>query len=192
MYVIVVLPFLGLSAAAALDIGRELTVRYRPHRPRLAALGTPAVAAAVPVLFVAALAVAWVPGLRVVAGSEVNGERAAAERWIEQHVPSSSVVLTDDVTWLRLVRDGVVPRQQAIWFYKLDTDSEITKRYPGGWRDVDLVVATSELRQSVAGNPALVQSAAVLAHSRTVAEFGEGAAAVQIRQVLPDEGGRSS
>jgi hypothetical protein len=82
-----------------------------------------------------------------------------------------------------LVDDQVVPRSRALWFYKLDTDPAVRAELPGGWRDVDYVVATDQLRNAIAGDPTLRESAAALKESDLVAVFGDGEGRVEIRRV---------
>jgi hypothetical protein len=95
------------------------------------------------------------------------------------------VVLADDVTWVALVEGHVLPRSGALWFYKLDTDPAVRETLPGGWRDVDYVVATDQLRNAIAGDPTLRQAATALQKSQLVATFGDGDGRVEIRKVTP-------
>jgi hypothetical protein len=190
MFVIVALPFLGLAAGGAAqvlwDLGSRLAawaatrVAPRVHPPRalrVAFGGAAAVAVA------AGLAWVWTPSLQSVVTTPANNFRYDAEAWVAANVPPSSVVLADDVTWVALVDRHVVPRSRALWFYKLDTDPAVRAGLPGGWRDVDYVVATDQLRNAIAGDPTLRESAAALKESDLVAVFGDGDGRVEIRRV---------
>ncbi len=192
MFVIVALPFLGLAAAGAAEtlwhLGHRLAVRVVPRLRartpgmtgvRRAIVGTTAAAV------VAGLAWVWTPTLHSVVTTPANNFRYDAEAWVAANVPASSVVLADDVTWLALVDGGVVPRERALWFYKLDTDPAVRDQFPGGWREVDYVVATDQLRNAVAGDPTLREAAAALKESELVVQFGGGDGRVEIRKVKP-------
>jgi hypothetical protein len=190
MYVIAAIPFLGLAVGGVLDTAWQAL--SAPGRARVLGRGVLAVAGCFAVML---LAISWTPRLAQAATSRPNQSRIAAEHWLEAHVPEGSVVLIDDVSWVELVRSGAVERRKAIWFYKLDSDPAIAARYPHGWRDVDYVLSTDQMRQAVAGDPSLVQSARALRASRVVASFGSGDAVVQVRAVIrpvtsPAEGSR--
>jgi len=184
MYVIVALPLLGLAVGAVGDVAwtgvRRLAARAgaAPGRAIRGGAGILVVAAAT------VLAVAWAPGLADVMSQRTNDARTEAEAWAARNLPAGSTVLTDDVTWVSLVRNGTVDRDRAIWFYKLDTDPEVSARLAGGWRDVDYVVSTDQMRGSLAGDPTLSQSSAAMRNSELVARFGAGESAVEIRRVL--------
>jgi hypothetical protein len=192
MFVIVALPFLGLAAAGgaqvlwdlatrlAARVAARVAPRVQPTRPVTAAIGG-AVAVAVAV----GLAWVWTPTLHSVVTTPANNFRYDAEAWVAANVPPSSVVLADDVTWVALVEGHVIPRSSALWFYKLDTDPAVRETLPGGWRDVDYVVATDQLRNAIAGDPTLRQAASALKNSQLVATFGDGDGRVEIRKVTP-------
>src|SRR4051812_2748768 len=192
MFVIVALPFLALAAAGAAqvlwDLGCRLAGRLAPRvraasRVRRVIKGV--VGSAVAVAVAVGLAWVWTPTLHSVVTTPANNFRYDAEAWIAANVPSSSIVLADDVTWVALVDGRVVPRDRALWFYKLDTDPAVRDTLPGGWRDVDYVVATDQLRNAIAGDPTLREAAAALKESQLVATFGGGDGRVEIRKVNP-------
>ena len=190
MYVIVALPFLGLAAAGAAEAIWHLVHRLAVRvAPRLRATTGVMIAVRRVLAGAAALAVAgglawvWTPTLTSVLTTPANNFRYDAEAWVAANVPASSVVLADDVTWVALVDDQVVPRDRALWFYKLDTDPAVRAQLPGGWHDVDYVVATDQLRNAIAGDPTLRESAAALKESDLVAVFGDGEGRVEIRRV---------
>jgi 4-amino-4-deoxy-L-arabinose transferase-like glycosyltransferase len=190
MYVIVALPFLGLAAAGAAEVLWHLAHRLAVRAvPQLRSTRGVVVQARRVLVGAAALAVAgglawvWTPTLHSVLTTPANNFRYDAEAWVAANVPASSVVLADDVTWVALVDDHVVPRSRALWFYKLDTDPAVRAELPGGWRDVDYVVATDQLRNAIAGDPTLREAASALKESDLVAVFGDGDGRVEIRRV---------
>jgi hypothetical protein len=108
----------------------------------------------------------------------------AAAHWMLSTVDSADAraktrVVTDDTLWLDLVRHGF-GRQHVIWFYKLDVDPDVSSTLPGGWRDVDLLLATPVMRGDRDARPTLD---ALFAHSTVVASFGEGDGRIDIRRV---------
>ncbi|HZD37099.1 MAG TPA: glycosyltransferase family 39 protein [Actinomycetes bacterium] len=102
-----------------------------------------------------------------------------AEAWIGDNVPHQGRLLVDDSLWVDLVERGYPPGQ-VVWFYKLDTDRDVSARYPRGWRDFDYLVSAATLR---AFPDRLPQVAEAVRHSRVVASFGHGAERVEIRKV---------
>jgi 4-amino-4-deoxy-L-arabinose transferase-like glycosyltransferase len=179
MYVIAAIPFLGLVVGGVADATwRALRA---PGRARLVGRAALAVAGCTAVVL---LATAWEPRLAQAAAARPNQNRVAAEHWLEAHLPRDSVVLSDDVSWVALVESGATARRDTIWFYKLDTDPAIRSRFPHGWRDVDYVLSTGQMRDAVAGDRSLVQSARALRGSRVVASFGTGPDVVEVRAVV--------
>jgi hypothetical protein len=192
MFVIVALPFLGLAAGGAAqvlwDLGARLAAWVRTRvAPRVQPAGAvkAAFGGAVAVAVAAGLAWVWTPTLHSVLTTPANNFRYDAEAWVAANVPPSSVVLADDVTWVALVDGHVIPRSNALWFYKLDTDPAVRETLPGGWRGVDYVVATDQLRNAIAGDPTLREAATALQKSELVATFGDGDGRVEIRKVTP-------
>jgi hypothetical protein len=188
MFVIVVLPFLGLAAAGGAQVLWSLAaalVRKVAPRVPAARVVRGVVGSAAALTVAAALAWVWTPTLHSVVTTPANNFRYDAEAWVAANVPQSSVVLADDVTWVALVDGDVIPRDRALWFYKLDTDPAVRDTLPGGWRDVDYVVATDQLRNAIAGDPTLRQAATALEKSQLVATFGDGDGRVEIRKVTP-------
>ena len=190
MYIVMALPLLGLSAAGALDQALVLLRRLPPLAP-LAPLATARRAGVLAPVVVgaaaAALVVPWWPGLHDAATTRTNDERSQAEAWLVANVPSRSVLLLDDVSWVAVSDRGVVPRPQAVWFYKLDTDPAVAKLLPHGWRDVTYLVSTDQMRLSLSGDPGLRQARAAMTHSVPVATFGSGSSAVEVRRVQVDD-----
>ena len=94
-------------------------------------------------------------------------------------MPRKARLLVDDALWVDLVERGYPPGQ-VIWFYKLDTDRDVTARYPRGWREFDYLISTATLRSFPDDLP---QVAETQRHSRVVASFGRGIERVEIRKI---------
>ncbi|WSJ43828.1 phospholipid carrier-dependent glycosyltransferase [Streptomyces sp. NBC_01317] len=185
MYVIQGLPFLALVlAGGAASIthailrkrrgpqeGRTLTVA------RWTALG---VLAATSLVYVVPR---WYDGNHTAITADANAPYRAAASWMAKEVPdpSSARVLVDDALWLDLVHAGYEPGLGAIWFYKADLDPAVTKTMPGGWRDLDYVVASPTVRRDARDLPNVRDA---LNHSTAVAVFGAGEDRIEIRQIV--------
>lgn len=176
MYVIGALPFLALAAAGGADL------LWQRMTGRAGLVGRAALAAVVAVLLVG-LAPKWQGGLTGATGTDTGAARQAAEQWLADHAGPEATVLVDDVSWVGLVAGHGLPRDQVLWFYKLDTDPEVREQFPGGWRDVDYVLATGELRAAIGSDPALREGARALARSTVAATFGSGDATVTVLEV---------
>ena len=114
-----------------------------------------------------------------------NTAFSQAEAWATSYIPKTAVVVTDDNMWTDLVDAGFAPNR-VIWFWELDQDSDVKRRYPGGWRQVGWVIATPSVQANVAGSPTAIPGVVdALAHSRLVVRFGSGATAIEIRRVIP-------
>ncbi|MEU7867444.1 glycosyltransferase family 39 protein [Dactylosporangium sp. NPDC049140] len=156
-YVIAMLPFAALLIAGL-----------------LAAVPTrvPAIAAGL----VAAVLVlpAWTSTM--VAQSHVDGsaDSRAATRWVVDHVPRDSVVVTDDYIWLDLKLAGFT---KPVWLWKVDTDPEVmTEVLPAGAASIDYVVLAGQADSTLASLPTLREG---LAGSDVVERFGE----IEVRKV---------
>ena len=184
--VIGMLPFASLLVAGAADAAWGRPTRRtlaagdvasrRMHLPR--ALG--------PVLVIACLAAAavvvvpqWVQRDRDLMTVDHDRPFRQAEAWIAANVPHQARLLVDDALWVDLVERGYPPGQ-VVWFYKLDTDRDVTGRYPRGWREFDYLISTATLRSFPDDLP---QVAETQRHSRVVVSFGRGIERVEIRKV---------
>ena len=182
MYVIVSLPFLALAVAAvpsALYRGGQARLHLSRRLSRALAL--------VVTLVILAVAVpAYVRGDRSELRSDPVAPYAATEKWVVVHVPRSDYVLTDDDFWLDLVDHGFgEPWHGAISYYHFDLDSSSTKRLPRGWRELNYVIETPQMRLDVTSSGlALPGTTAAIAHSRVVATFGTGGAAILVRKIV--------
>ncbi|MFJ4919744.1 ArnT family glycosyltransferase [Streptomyces sp. NPDC088725] len=185
MYVIQALPFLALVLA-----GGVASVTHAVLRRGLGA-GEGRVLTAVRWTALAALVAGaavytlprWYDGDRTALTADANAPYRAAASWMATEVPdpASSRVLVDDGLWLDLVHDGYEPGLGAIWFYKADLDPAVTKTMPGGWRDLDYVVASPTVRRDARDLPNVRDA---LAHSKPVAVFGDGEDRIEIRRIV--------
>ncbi|MGW2562476.1 ArnT family glycosyltransferase [Streptomyces sp. NPDC001514] len=184
MYVIQALPFLALVlAGGAASVAHAVLRRWRrPDEGRPLTLARRTVA----VLLAAGAAVyvvpRWYDGDRTAMTADANAPYRAAAHWLATEVPdpARTRVLVDDALWLDLVHARYEPGLGAIWFYKADLDPAVTKTMPGGWRDLDYVVASPTVRRDARDLPNVK---ATLEHSTPVVVFGEGEDRIEIREI---------
>ncbi|MET0423418.1 MAG: phospholipid carrier-dependent glycosyltransferase [Actinoplanes sp.] len=167
MYVVQVLPFFALAIAGVVGWA---ALRLRPTWRWVAVPLAVAVAAVV-------VAPRWYVGDRRALTTDDNAPYVQAADYLRARPPATIVV--DDVLWLDCVTAGY-PADRVIWFYKLDLDSEVAARLPGGWRDVDYIVSTPALRQDPGSLPTV---STLLTHSTVIASFGPDEGRVEIRRV---------
>jgi hypothetical protein len=198
-YVIVVLPFAALAAAAGVEVALR---RFRdlppvPVRADAAAVNARRRMARLALVMagigiVAALLPTWLAGDRALDGPDQSAPVLAAERWLEAHSsamrgPAGKDVLVDDTMWSDLVTHGV-PQTRTVWFYKLDfvdnLDPSVRRQihtYTNFAYVVDSPIIRSGLAQTAPPTYALARDA--IAHSTTVASFGTGPQRIDIRRV---------
>ena len=194
MYVLQGLPFLALVLA-----GGAASVTHAVLRRRRSASGESRKLTAVRWTALALLAAAslayvtprWYDGNRTALTADANAPYRAAASWMATKVPdpATSRVLVDDALWLDLVHAGYEPGLGAIWFYKADLDPAVTKTMPGGWRDLDYVVASPTVRRDARNLPNVRDA---LNHSTPVAVFGDGEDRIEIRQIVGTVGAERS
>ncbi|WP_238547302.1 ArnT family glycosyltransferase [Actinoplanes friuliensis] len=174
MYVVQVLPFFALVIAGVADEGVR---RLRPERSwwRWSIVGLAAVTA------LALVVPRWYVGVERALTTDDNASYLAAANYLRNDLPDQpdTTIVLDDVLWLDAVNAGY-SRENVIWFYKLDLDTEVAARLPGGWRDVDYIVSTPALRQDLSTLPTVTK---VLANSTPVASFGPVDGRIEIRRV---------
>jgi hypothetical protein len=172
MYVVQILPFLAIAIAGVVEVGVR---KLRPGRVwwRWSVLGI-AVALALTLVLPR-----WYVGDNRALVTNDNAPYRAAATYLRDDVPdhAGTTVVVDDVLWLDCVNAGY-PRDQVIWFYKLDLDPGV--KLPGGWRDVDYIVSTPALRQDPNTLPTV---STLLKNSSPVATFGPDDGRVEIRRV---------
>ena len=125
----------------------------------------------------------WAAGDATALTSNPNLTYAQAADWMRAnlHPTQSSKIVVDDALWLNAVQDGFQPGYGAIWFYKVDLDPAVKAVLPHGWRSIQYVVSTPTIRAGLSSLPTV---GAAIQHSRVLANFGSGAGAIQIREVV--------
>lgn len=170
-YVIAALPLMALVVAGALEAA------LRSGRRVLAAAGV-----AVAVATTAVAAPLWFSDLRGLLLADLDRPLRDAQAWVVDNVPRDRRLLVDDAVWVDLVEAGF-PRDQVVWYYKVDTDPAVSSLTPQGWRDYDYLVSTESLRSLAPSQPQVAQA---LAASLPVATFGEGVQRVEVRSIDRD------
>ena len=188
-FVIVMLPFCALLAAAVLDAAVRAVAERLP-RPRVAGVAAQAAVAAVLALV---LWPSWHSASSFATSADQNSNHLAVVRWIDGNIDDRARVLVDDTYYVDLMNAGFRPRFGAVWFYKLDyatnLDPSVQRALPTGWRSFDFVISSPVMRSALAQNPgSMRQVREALAHSRAVRAFGSGAERVEVRRLV---GGRS-
>ncbi|WP_157682665.1 ArnT family glycosyltransferase [Nocardioides scoriae] len=174
-YVVVLLPFAALLVAAVVDLGVRRGGRWVTALTVVASV----VAAVVAVPL-------WAVQQRGLFLADLDRPLREAQTWITQNVDRGDRLLVDDASWVDLVEAGF-PRQDVVWYYKADTDSDVSALAPGGWTDYDYVLVTQALRRSIDTAPT-VQDA--LDNSTRTAIFGSGENQVEVYRV--DDRGRQA
>ncbi|BCJ41261.1 glycosyl transferase [Actinoplanes ianthinogenes] len=174
MYVVQVLPFFAIAIAGVIG---SVVAALPPVQVwwRWAVLG-----AAIS-LSVAVVAPRWYVGDQRALTTNDNAPYAQAADYIRDRLPGreGATVVVDDVLWLDCV-DAGYPPDRVIWFYKIDLDSAVAERLPGGWRDVDYVVSTPAMRQDPNSLPTV---RTLLTNSTVIASFGPQDGQIEIRRV---------
>ncbi|MGA4845577.1 ArnT family glycosyltransferase [Streptomyces sp. G5(2025)] len=171
MYISQLLPFYALAVAALchrlLRPGRRAATRSRRAlRPAVALLL---------IALVAPFAPHWYATQREVLTADHLHEYEEAARWIrnmdlkDRH---RRRLVTDEILWLEAVGTGFTPGAGAIWTYKLDKDPSVAASLPRGWRDIDYVVSTVQVRAS-SKEKDLRGLRTLLRHARPVAHYND-------------------
>lgn len=185
MYVTVALPFCALAIAAVADhawSGFE-HLRGAPPKGRQHARPYAAMALATTALVAGPVLLGWPGHLRTATTEDVNSVHPQVVQWMKDHTMLEDVVVTDNNYFLDLAEAGWDPGWGVVWFTKLDLDPEADKGLPGGWRDVEYVIWSDAF--GFATPESMPRVHALFQNSIVVAEFGEGAEHVEIRQVTP-------
>jgi 4-amino-4-deoxy-L-arabinose transferase-like glycosyltransferase len=179
------LPFCALLPAGVLDALWGHRLLPPRGRGRVRPIAVVAIIAAFAVLVVPG----WHQGDSYAMTANQTRPVAAAERWIEAHIPRRARLLVDDTLYVDLVDAGFAPRYGVVWFYKLgftnNLDPALVRHMPKGWREFDYVISTPVIRSALQHNPGgYTQASDALANSRTVASFGTGPQRIQIRRIV--------
>lgn len=208
MYVLALLPFAALIVAGGADaIWRFATTPRRGRSwpsegPARASIGSVAASfsygAAVIVsalalgtltaLGVLRVAPRWVQADRTAMTVRQDGPRRAAERWLLEHVGHDKRLIVSDDFWIYLVEHGFDHHavhggfysRTVVFYWPLDYDPAVKRRFPDGWRDFDYIVSVQGMRSTVNQTPT---ASAALIHSRVVARFGSGITRIEIRAI---------
>ncbi|WP_278102838.1 hypothetical protein AB0870_15670 [Microbacterium proteolyticum] len=177
-YVIMLLPFAAIVVAG---MGQVAVEALRTHGV-LRRFGGIAVASGLVVAVIAAGPL-WAAQLRGFLLADLDRPLRDAESWMTQNAPADARMLVDDAMWVDLVRAGF-ERENVVWYYKADTDTDVQELTPDGWRDYDYVVTTDSMRTFPTEFPTVRQA---IENSAVVASFGEGAQKVEVRLVDSDQ-----
>jgi hypothetical protein len=183
LYVTALLPFAALVVAGSGDA----LWRWRPRRLR--SLG-PVLALALAGGAVAVAAPPWAAADRLRMTVDQDSQMTAAQQWVIDHVDRRAYVLTDNNIWLDLIEKKFGSSRQSggffsdhvIWYWKLDLDPAVRRRFPHGWRQFDYIVSSEYVRATL---PLVPQTRAAIRHSRLVVQFGQGYKRVEIRRITP-------
>lgn len=180
MFVVAALPFAAVAVAAAVErLHRAIAVR-------LPVLGSPVTTVVATLTVAALLGSLWAPRYAVAYRSDPNADFRAAVDYLVAYAAPDSRVLVDDAYWTVLVDRGWSSDgwRGPIWYYKLDLDPIARAReLPGGWRDVDYLVANDQIRNGVAGAEQ-PQLRAAYEHSVVLASWGSEERLVEVRRVV--------
>ncbi|KAA9085320.1 ArnT family glycosyltransferase [Microbacterium radiodurans] len=183
-YVIMLLPFAAIVIAG---IGQVAVERLRSRTGRhtvLSRVGGAGIAAGIVVAMVAAVPL-WTTQLRGFLLADLDRPLRDAETWMVENAAADARILVDDAMWVDLVDEGF-NREDVVWYYKADTDSDVQALAPDGWRDYDYVVTTDSMRTFPTEFPTVRQA---IDNSVVVASFGEGAQQVDIRYIDREQSG---
>jgi 4-amino-4-deoxy-L-arabinose transferase-like glycosyltransferase len=189
-FVIAMLPFAALTIAGVADAASTWVPASWKTRAQTKAQSTSRsqrrIAPLLPVVLVGAIAAAavavpnWVSQQRGLFIGPLDQPVAQAESWIEQNIPHNARMAVDDAFWVDLVRSGF-PRQNVVWYYKVDTDPAVEKLSPNGWKDYSYVISTQSLRGDPEAAPEVNDA---LVNSVPYAVFGTGINRVEVRRVI--------
>jgi hypothetical protein len=174
MYVVAMLPFCALAVIGVLHTvwARLRRLGNRPLRlVASAAVLTGLVAAAAPFA-------EWRFNYEAAWTEDANDVHAAALDYVAREIPRDATVVSDNSYWNDLVDAGWDP-DEAVWFYKADSDDAITERIGGTYEGIDYLVWSID----IAENRLPIVSGAY-EHSELLWAEGEGRERVEVRRVL--------
>jgi Dolichyl-phosphate-mannose-protein mannosyltransferase len=178
-YVIGLLPFFAITIPALVEVSIRAALASSSAARRWLQVGVTGV---VGVAAIAVTAPIWAGQAADLVHADHDRPMRQAEDYVQANVSRDSRLIVDDAMWLELVEAGF-ERPKVVWFYKVDTDPDVTGMAPSGWRDYDWVVSTNSVRDNLDSSPIVAQA---LANSTMVASFGEGEQAVSVHRVLPE------
>ncbi|WP_049830292.1 glycosyltransferase family 39 protein [Arthrobacter sp. RIT-PI-e] len=175
-YVIMLLPFAALLVAGTAG----WAVRQLRSGTNGALLMSVTVLSALAIAALVAVPL-WATQLRGFLLADLDRPGVQAQEWVEENVARSDRLIVDDSMWVDLVSSGF-DRDNVIWYYKLDTDSDVMEASPNGWRDSDYIITTDSMRTFPEQFPQVDQA---LSNSEVVASFGTGPQTVDVRRIHP-------
>ncbi len=199
-HVVAALPFAALMIAGTLD---GLWRARDALRPGLNRSPFPRLSTAVPVLAVTTVVTVllafgagvvwprWMPQAQAFASDRDNESTIEVTDWVVENVPRDRVVLVGHGVWVDLVQEGF-STDNVIWYYKPDTDPEVSQRLPNNWRGIGYIVSNVEMRATVESLTGTTDSAVIATtiqafeHSTVVASFGEPGEEILVHRVDPD------
>ena len=174
MYVVAMLPFCALAVIGLLHTGWA-RVRRLGNRP-LRLVASVVVLAG---LVAAALPFAeWRYNYEAAWTEDTNDVHAAALDYVAREIPRDATVVSDNSYWNDLVDVGWDP-DEAVWFYKADSDDAITERIGGDYEGIDYLVWSIDISEN---RLPIVSDA--YEHSELLWAQGEGRERVEVRRVL--------
>lgn len=163
-YVIAVLPLAALSLAGAIDVlsGRQLGL-----------------AAIITLVLAVVIAPQWYDADRELLSSNNVTSHEQARDWLTVNVPDDAVIVTDDTYFVDLVEAGR-PRENVIYFEKLEYDPGVKIDFPTPPVGIDYVVSSEAVRSNITSSP---NTQAALDNAKPMAQFGVGGERVGIWKV---------
>lgn len=182
MYILPVIPFLCLAVAGVLDAAwPAASSRSTKRFVRWSRRGL--VGAALALLLVV-VGPSYRDGVARAHSFDADEPFAGATQWLDRNLEDDDILFVDGALWLDLVEGGHPP-ENTIWFYKLDSDPGVELPGGGGWEEVDYLVASEVVRNSLYDLGEVEQA---LQHSEPVVTFGSGEGRVEIRRIEPGSG----
>lgn len=177
-YVIVILPFAAICAAAALD----QLVRFGQSRHWMPLrIGSWFVLAEAVAILAIVVAPAWQAKLYVDTTMDADAPSRQAVNWVTKNVSRNDRMVVESALWSDLENKGFnLPK--PVWLYKTETDPAV-KAEIGGWRGIDYVILNGPTIGSTNFDTSFQTVSTAVKHSTLQAEFGEGNNKVMVYKV---------
>lgn len=130
----------------------------------------------------------WLPQVERFTSEQANAPVVEATQWVQQNIERGQIVLVNHGLWVDLVEDGF-PSENVIWYYKPDTDPEVSARLPNNWRDIGYIVSNVEMRATVDSlrgadqGDVIATTIAAFDNSTVVASFGATGQEILVHRV---------
>lgn len=188
MYVTVALPFLALSIAGVLSWAwsRNLsgfTWKIKPLMRHFIKWSVMASSLAVVTLLGTTVAPAWSASTIENPVVDQVTPSKSVENYLENNVSRDTVILAEASYFVDLIDAGwKAPWHGVVWYTQLDLDTSSFQELPLGWRSVNYVVVSQQVKRDVMATP-LPKLGEAIDHGTVVATFGTGESLVQIIKV---------